>query len=59
MKLNSGLHLAYCTNVHRGETWAETFGSLKTNTLAVRDRVCPRAPYGIGLRLSERARRAF
>ena len=25
MKLNRGLHLAYCTNVHRGENWAETF----------------------------------
>ena len=37
-------HLAYCTNIHRGETWRETFDSLKTHTLAVRDRVCPRAP---------------
>ena len=57
MKLNSGLHLAYCTNIHRGETWAETFDALQTHTLAVRDRVCPRAPYGIGLRLSECAAR--
>ena len=22
MKLNHGLHLAYCTNIHRGEHWA-------------------------------------
>ena len=50
MKLNHGLHLAYCTNIHRGETWADTFAALQTYTLAVRDRVCPRAPYGIGLR---------
>lgn len=57
MKLNSGLHLGYCTNIHRGESWAETFDALKTHTLAVRDRVSPRAPYGIGLRLSERAAR--
>jgi hypothetical protein len=55
MKLNHGLHLAYSTNVHRGESWAETFGALKNYTLAVRDRVCPRAPFGIGLRLSNRA----
>ena len=41
MKLNHGLHLAYCTNVHRGENWAETFASLQTHTLAVRQRVCP------------------
>ena len=55
MQLNHGLHLAYSTNVHRGESWAETFGALKQYTLAVRDRVCPHAPYGIGLRLSCRA----
>lgn len=57
MKLSSGLHLAYCTNIHRGESWPETFNALQTHTLAVRDRVSPRAPYGIGLRLSERAAR--
>lgn len=55
MRLNHGLHLAYCTNVHRGETWPETFESLKTHTLAVRERVCPGKPYAIGLRLSNRA----
>jgi len=55
MKLSAGLHLAYCTNVHRGETWAETFDSLKNHTLRVRDRVCPKKPYAIGLRLSNRA----
>jgi len=55
MKLNAGLHLAYCTNVHRGETWAETFDSLNTYTLRVRERVCPKQPYGIGLRLSNQA----
>ena len=55
MKLNAGLHLAYCTNVHRGETWAETFESLNTYTLRVKERVCPKQPYGIGLRLSTQA----
>jgi hypothetical protein len=55
MKLNAGLHLAYCTNVHRGERWAETFESLKNHTLRVRDRVCPNQPYAIGLRLGNRA----
>ncbi len=57
MKLNHGIHLAYCTNVHRGETWAETFAALQTHTLAVRDRVSPGAPFAIGLRLSDRASR--
>jgi len=57
MKLNHGLHLAYCTNVHRGETWTETFDSLKRDTLTVRERVCPTQPYAIGLRLSNQAAR--
>lgn len=57
MKLNHGLHLAYCTNIHRGETWEETFGSLKQHTLAVREQVSPGKPYAIGLRLSNRAAR--
>jgi hypothetical protein len=57
MKLNHNLHLAYCTNIHRGETWPETFAALEGYTLAVRQRVCPSGPYAIGLRLSHRAAR--
>jgi len=55
MKLNHGRHLAYCTNIHRGETWAETFQSLQSHTLAVREKVCPQKSFAIGLRLSENA----
>ena len=55
MQLNHRLHLAYCTNIHRGESWAETFLALQTHTLAVRDKVCPRQPFAVGLRLSEKA----
>jgi hypothetical protein len=55
MQLNHSLHLAYCTNVHRGENWAETFFSLQQFALAVREKVCPRRPFAIGLRLSNRA----
>ena len=57
MKLNHGLHLAYCTNIHRGETWAQTFDTLKHYTLAVRDKVSPGKPYAIGLRLGDQAAR--
>ena len=57
MKLNHGLHLAYCTNIHRGESWAETFEALNQFTLAVRERVCAGKPYAIGLRLSAQAAR--
>jgi hypothetical protein len=55
MKLSSGIHLAYCTNVHRGETWAETFAALERHTLPVRQRVAPGRSYAIGLRLGQRA----
>ena len=57
MKLEHGLHLAYCTNIHRGENWRQTFDSLNKYTLAVRQRVCPNKPYAIGLRLSDEASR--
>ncbi|HEY1489952.1 MAG TPA: metabolite traffic protein EboE, partial [Verrucomicrobiae bacterium] len=55
MELNHGRHLAYCTNIHRGETWSETLDALKTHTFAVRERVRPRGPFAIGLRLSHQA----
>jgi hypothetical protein len=55
MKLSHGLHLAYCTNIHRGETWGQTFETLKKYTLEVRRRVCPSDPYAIGLRLGNDA----
>jgi len=57
MRLKHGHHLAYCTNIHRGEDWPQTFESLRTDVMAVRERVCPDQPYAIGLRLSDRASR--
>lgn len=57
MNLKNGLHLAYCTNVHRGETWTETFGTLEQFTLRVRDRVAPGKPFAIGLRLGAQTAR--
>lgn len=57
MILKHGLHLAYCTNVHRGETWAETFAALEQHTLRVKERVQPQGRYAIGLRLSDVAAR--
>lgn len=57
MRLSHGVHLAYCTNIHRGETWPEIFGALCQHVLAVRDRVSPGQPYAIGLRLSDVASR--
>lgn len=55
MRLNHDIHLGYCTNIHRGETWEETWHGLKENTLRVKERVSGGKPYGIGLRLSRQA----
>lgn len=57
MQLSHGWHLAYCTNIHRGESWPETLANLERHTLAVRERVCPGQPYAIGLRLGADAAR--
>src|SRR5678816_3530258 len=57
MQLKHGLHLAYCTNIHRGESWAQTLDTLQQHTLAVRDRVSKGKPYAIGLRLGADAAR--
>jgi sugar phosphate isomerase/epimerase len=57
VKLRHDIHLAYCTNIHRGETWEQTFETLQKYTLAVRDRVAPKQPYAIGLRLGDQASR--
>jgi len=57
MHLTHGLQLAYCTNIHRGESWPDTLAALEKHTLAVRRRVAPDSPYAIGLRLSDAASR--
>lgn len=57
MRLKHGLHLAYCTNIHRGEDWPQTFEALERYTLPVKGAVCPDKPYAIGLRLSDKASR--
>ena len=28
MRLKHDIHLAYCTNIHRGQNWTETFDTL-------------------------------
>ena len=57
MILSNGAHLAYCTNIHPGGTWAETLASLNRWTLAVKEQVGRAGPYAIGLRLSDQASR--
>jgi hypothetical protein len=48
-------HLSYCSNIHPGESWAETFAALRNHLPDVKRRLCPDAPFGIGLRLSAQA----
>jgi len=55
MKLPSHGHLTYCSNIHPGETWQEVLSSLQTHLPAVKQRVSPDGPMGIGLRLSNQA----
>lgn len=53
MKVQSSpYHLTYCTNIHPGETWPEVFSNLTTYAVALKQRVSPDAPFGLGLRLS-------
>jgi len=49
------LHLTYCLNIHPGETWAENFAAIQEKALAVKARLSPDKPFGLGLRLSSRA----
>ncbi len=48
-------HLSYCTNIHPGETWQDTFKQLKEYLPKVKEACSPEAPMGIGLRLSNQA----
>ena len=54
MKLGTS-HLTYCTNIHAGESWPEVEANLVRHVTAVKARVSPHAPFGVGLRLSARA----
>ena len=55
----NGYHLTYCTNIHPGETWEETFYNLKRYNSEVKAEVSPDAPFGIGLRLSDKGSRSL
>ena len=55
--LGPGTTLGYCTNVHAGESLAETIGNLERYSLAVKKRVSADEPMGVGLWLSAQAAR--
>jgi sugar phosphate isomerase/epimerase len=51
-KAAGGAHLTYCTNIHRGETWADTRAALEKYLPEVKRQASPAAAMGVGLRLS-------
>ena len=55
MKIKNTFHLSYCTNIHPGSNWESTFSSLKTYVPHIKTAVSPKAPFGLGLRLSNKA----
>lgn len=57
MRLDHGLHLAYCTNVHPGRDWTQTFDSLNRYTLAIKRQLEHPGPFAVGLRLGDGAAR--
>jgi len=44
--------LTYCTNIHPAQGWQAVFRSLEQHAPALKARLSPDAPFGIGLRLS-------
>lgn len=53
--LPGAVHLTYCTNIHAGESWQEISASLDEYVPAIKARIAPDQPFGIGLRLSGQA----
>jgi hypothetical protein len=52
MEVGDDLHLTYCTNIHPAVGWAAVQESLRAHAPALKARLSPDAPFGIGLRLS-------
>ncbi len=53
MRLGDGfLGLTYCTNIHPAQGWPQVLASLQRYAPALKARLSPEAPFGIGLRLS-------
>ena len=47
--------ITYCTNIHPGESWADTFLNLQNHIPSIKSAVSPDHPFPVGLRLSNRA----
>lgn len=47
-------HLTYCTNIHAAEGWDAVYANIRRFAPALKARLSPSGPFGIGLRLSAR-----
>lgn len=58
MKIGTdNIHLTYCTNIHPGEEWRMVDANLKQYIPALKAKLAPSKPFGIGLRLADVATR--
>lgn len=55
MQIHNAYHITYCTNIHPGKNWEETFLNLKKFVPQIKQEVSGQKPFGIGLRLSNNA----
>lgn len=55
MQLQDKFHLTYCTNIHPGQDWKSTFESIKQHVPGIKNEVSKEQPFGLGLRLSNKA----
>ncbi|MDX2196454.1 MAG: metabolite traffic protein EboE [Cytophagales bacterium] len=55
MQIGNDQHLTYCTNIHPGEKWHDTFAALQKYIPSIKKNICPDKKFGIGLRLSNLA----
>ena len=52
MQVAGGLQLTYCTNIHSANGWDDVFANLQRYAPALKQRLSPGHPFGLGLRLS-------
>ena len=55
MELAHHNHVMYCLNIHPGEHWHENLKAISNYSLKVKEKICPQAPFALGLRLSAQA----
>ena len=52
MRLSSGQHFTYCTNIHPSSSWREVMANLERYAVPLKAAFSPNELFGIGLRLS-------